>query len=55
MLITIVNLELMNNNLNLFSDYWLKKEEQSHHIVENKQDWHEQPLEPKQKRVFSLG
>ena len=44
MLITIVNLELMNNNLILFSDYSLKKAERGHHTVENKQDWHEQPL-----------
>ena len=42
MLITIVKLELMNNNLNFFSNYLLKIID--HRIVENKQDWHEQPL-----------
>ena len=55
MLIIIIKLDLMNNNLNFFSNYWLKKAEQGHHIVENKQDWQEQHLWTKQKGVFILG
>ena len=44
MLITIVKFELMKSSLNFFSNYYFKKAERGHLIVENKQDWHEQPL-----------